>query len=284
MDLKEYKEMPDEGMFERVQRHLARRRAIRIGTLSFAALALVGVLALLTLPNTKQDESTITAKQHDSPTVDVQTSQSNTVPAKHDESISLRASNEVMPSAKDTPTSVQSDRSLSAAGDVTSDDDLAQLAAMLPQGMPAIMPLNEAAAETYAQTDSDCPFQAVYIGLADERDTAAPVVQLPPDAKAGQPVPHFDNVIWAPNVIIPSGEVDDNRTFSIKATSPITEFKIHIYNRNGRRIYLATEPTFVWDGTMDGTPVPQGAYVWVATFRDSDGNPRQEHGTVTVIR
>ena len=95
---------------------------------------------------------------------------------------------------------------------------------------------------------------------------------------------HEDDLVWAPNVIVPNGDVDDNRTFKLKYSSEVTQFQIFIYNRGGRLVFNSDDPAFTWDGTSRGTALPQGAYVWVAKFRDSTGHPREEHGTVTIIR
>jgi len=108
-----------------------------------------------------------------------------------------------------------------------------------------------------------------------------------PADKAKDPsstIVHEDNLMWAPNVIVPNGDVDENRTFKLKFTSAVTDFRIVIFNRGGRQLYQSNDPAFEWDGTHDGTAMPQGAYVWVAKFRDSDGRAHQEKGTVTVLR
>ena len=49
-------------------------------------------------------------------------------------------------------------------------------------------------------------------------------------------------------------------------------------------VYSTSDINAAWDATVGGAQVPQGAYVWVATFRDSDGVSRREAGTVTVVR
>ena len=95
---------------------------------------------------------------------------------------------------------------------------------------------------------------------------------------------HEDNLFWTPNIIVPSGDVDANRTFSVKFTSAVSNFHIYIYNRAGHQVYQTSDPSFVWDGTSKGTTLPQGAYIWVMKFRDSAGKPHEERGTVTIIR
>lgn len=274
MNIKDYKMEPEDGLFEKIQHRLSVRRALRIGGATLAALVAVGVVAIALWPKTSADEVAMNVAQPAEVAVIQNERASHQLPVASGQTTVATEAN-----VQDNQT-ISSEKSAVVS---QPEEELDELAQMLPQGLPAIMPLDEAAAEEYANHMHCMP---VYIGPADPDDTTSPLVVVPStkEQKAEAPMPHYDNVIWAPNVIIPSGDVEENRTFSIKATSEITDFKLHIYNRNGRRIYMTSDPQFAWDGTMNGTNAPQGAYVWVATFRDSDGMPRQEKGTVTVIR
>ena len=126
--------------------------------------------------------------------------------------------------------------------------------------------------------------QTVETEEATQPETAAPVKT---SIKEGEPQPqpvHEDNLAWAPNVIIPNGDVDENRTFKMKFSSAVSDFQIQIFNRGGRRVFSSSDPAFEWDGTHDGAALPQSAYVWVAQFKGTDGVKRQLKGTVTLIR
>ncbi len=268
MNLKDYQEKPADGLFEKIQRRMAVRRALSMGGFATAIVVVVAATLLLQ-PRIEENEVAVGTLSNVEPVVDVQVA-----PA-----VDLTSPAAVTVGNTDSAVLQPVGTVIAMPIDTTADDH-EYLAAMLPQGLPEVAKLNEAAAEEQSMSTS------VSIGTVDSAPSTVPDVIIPSTKtdKSGQPVPHYDNVIWAPNLIVPDGDVDENRRFSIKATSDISNFKIHIYNRNGRRIYLATDPSFAWDATMDGVRVPQGAYVWVATFRDSDGNPRQEQGTVTVIR
>ena len=279
MDLKEYKETPAEGMFVKIRRRLVLRRMLRVSAAATALVAVVGVVVLLALPHGQQSEVVPVAESTEVTTATAapQTLATDVLATPVATSVVAERAYDTTIDAKDARIDVVMSQGVTDASNV-SDDELASLVATLPQGTPVIMPLDEAV-EPGADAILGVDTLSV-TSVAMQRTQANADVH----SKAGQPAPHFDNVIWAPNLIVPAGEVEDNRFFSIKATSPVTAFKIHIYNRNGRRIFMSSDAAFVWDATFDGTPVPQGAYVWVATFRDTDGNPRQESGTVTVIR
>lgn len=275
MNIKDYTEMPDSGMFDKIQHRLSVRRAWRIGGAAAAGVAIVAAALLLLPQNRHVAVSTnveVAEVQIDKATVshsvEATESTQSLIPATSQTSSPSVAAN----SHTDGTAAV-----IAQAEVVTPEDDHSYLAALLPQGTPAVQPLDE--------PEEQWQNYAVAELLNDNAaESTRPTSASATPEKAGQPQPHYDNVIWAPNVIVPGGEVDENRTFSIKTTSEFTDFKMHIYNRAGRRIFLSTDPAFVWDGTIEGTNVPQGAYVWVATFRDSDGVPRIEKGTVTVIR
>lgn len=277
MKLKDYRETPDEGMFEKIHQRLTVRRAMRLGGVAAAVVAVVAVAVVAVSVFVLQDKH-----DHVEPTgMDELAAVLQDTVAVTDIQVAVatQASEQTVPATQVMHASTASE----VAEPAPTEEDLSFLAALLPQGTPVVATLNESEAEGYPDYTHNMP---VYLGKVTPDDTTSPIVVIntPKADKAGQQQVHFDNVIWAPNLIVPDGDVDENRVFSIKSTSTLTNFKLHIYNRNGRRIFLTTDPAFTWDATMDGVRVPQGAYVWVATFRDSDGNPRQEQGTVTVIR
>ena len=108
-----------------------------------------------------------------------------------------------------------------------------------------------------------------------------------PAVKSGESTPstpHYDNVLWAPNIISPMAEEDENRVFKVKATSTVSDFHMVVYNRGGRQVFASNDINRGWDARREGSMVPQGTYIWVARFRDSSGTLRQEKGSVTVVR
>ncbi len=268
--------MPDEGLFEKIERRMVRRRVARVGGVC-AAVCCVAAVVLLWPRSEGEDVVAKEPQAEMTPTAPMATEPVAVEPvaaAVHAEASVREAEAVTVADAADEVEKTTTDEPVLRIDE----NDVAVV--MAQQVTPKAMPLVDNAEQAVDGTESlqrvDSVDTARTAALPDDEDMGAP--------KAGQPVPHFDNVLWAPNMIIPDGEVDENRVFSIKTTSPITDFKLHIYNRNGRRIYLTTDPAFAWDATMNGARVPQGAYVWVATFRDTDGNPRQEQGTISVIR
>lgn len=149
----------------------------------------------------------------------------------------------------------------------------------LASHVPAAMPVLPESQVAPVQTDVDAL-------IVDDQPSAAGVATATePKSDPSAPVrPHEDNVLWAPNAIAPDYDDEAVREFRLVATSDVSDFRLVIMNRGGRQVYSSGDIGQGWDGTCDGMRVPQGAYVWVARFRDTDGHQRQERGTVTVIR
>ena len=89
---------------------------------------------------------------------------------------------------------------------------------------------------------------------------------------------------WLPTAFTPGSE-DANARFRLFANNEYEYFHIYIYNRRGELVFESTDPEFEWDGTSDGQPMPQAAYVYVCRYRKPGMNTLAEiHGTVTLIR
>ena len=89
---------------------------------------------------------------------------------------------------------------------------------------------------------------------------------------------------YAPNIFTPSRP--DNNTFSLFTQNEMEHFHVHIYDRKGRLMYTSDDLHFAWDGTtMDGTPCPQGVYVYVATYRRPNTEDIvTQKGAITLVR
>ena len=89
--------------------------------------------------------------------------------------------------------------------------------------------------------------------------------------------------IWTPNVFTPS-ETSNNR-FAPVATG-LLEAELLLYDRAGRLVFSTRDLAAGWDGSRDGRPCPQGAYVWRLRYRAVDYPTvwRTTSGTVTLVR
>lgn len=99
----------------------------------------------------------------------------------------------------------------------------------------------------------------------------------------GLPVNLF--TAWFPNVFSP-GSNDANATFRLFTINHYEFFHIRVYNRFGRLVYESHDPAFQWDGSdNDGNALPQGAYVYICSFRKPGTNSiNTVNGTITLVR
>lgn len=73
--------------------------------------------------------------------------------------------------------------------------------------------------------------------------------------------------LYVPNAFTPGSTNQDLRTFAAKG-SGLSSLHMRIFNNYGQLIWETTKldargaPTEGWDGTFQGSPVPQGVYIW----------------------
>ena len=92
-----------------------------------------------------------------------------------------------------------------------------------------------------------------------------------------------------PNAFRPASDIPSNRTFSPKFNIPVIEYTMEVYDRNGLRVFLSdpADPSPGWDGLLpDGSPAPDGAYLYYVTYTPGVPNmePGQLRGVVYLVR
>ena len=89
--------------------------------------------------------------------------------------------------------------------------------------------------------------------------------------------------VWFPNIFTPDAE--SNNLFGCHTSYDVAEFHMVIFNRWGIELWSTEDINSQWDGRRhDGTPCPQGAYVYRYWITSSDGTFKSAIGTVTLIR
>lgn len=263
IDLKDYREQPDDGLFEKIRRRMAVRRALRIGGTALACLTVAGIVVAAVSVFALQDKRSadpIAVHLTETDEVAVTMPDAETADAPVTDAVAAATETNV-PALPVTMPETEA---------ISFQEEPSTLAETLRQLMPEPVVVEPVAPRTPASEHHNEAIEDSTV--ISENGVAAP--------KAATPQPHYDNIIWAPNIIVPGGEVEENRVFGIEATSTLTQFNLQIFNRRGMRVFSTSDPAFRWDAAQ----MPQGAYVWVASFRDSDGRPRQEKGTVVVVR
>ncbi len=96
-------------------------------------------------------------------------------------------------------------------------------------------------------------------------------------------VPVVMAALYTPNVFTPTEEY--NSFFRVNITG-VEEFEISIYTRQGLLVYRSNDINAAWDGTHNGNPCQQGAYVYSIHYTDQTrpGVWQKYVGTVLLIR
>lgn len=89
--------------------------------------------------------------------------------------------------------------------------------------------------------------------------------------------------IYFPNIFTPDEE--SNNLFGCHTSFDVEEFELTIFNRWGLQLWSTTDINQGWDGRRaDGSPCPQGAYVYHYYLRATDGTVDSKIGTITLLR
>ena len=282
MDWKEYEITPDTDLFGSIQRRLRLRRAFRWGgAITVAAVATVALaIALAPAKETPQSQLALTLPSEvDNPLL--QADQQAESPVMQSEPAPKPTQNHPASTPDDT-TRQQPLPDIQVAPIADPSTNLSPLTSHLS-------PSSASLPHPSHIPPTSLPHPSHLSPLTSPDTLPALNNQQPPQtspAKVGgiePPAYHEDNILWAPNIIVPNGDVDENRVFKVVPTSDVNDFRLQIYNRGGHLVFRTDDANTPWDATHDGTPVPQGAYVWVATFRGTDGTPHRESGTITVV-
>lgn len=96
-------------------------------------------------------------------------------------------------------------------------------------------------------------------------------------------IPIIHSAVWVPNTFTPGAST--NSRFA-PMLNECTAEDLYVYNRQGLLVAHIEGDNPSWDGTHDGTPCVQGAYVWVLRYHtDHEPSLRQERvGTVLLLK
>ncbi len=86
-----------------------------------------------------------------------------------------------------------------------------------------------------------------------------------------------------PNAFTPNSD-GVNDIFRPLHPCNMTEYRLQIFDRYGKIIFLSNDYSRGWNGTYNGTPAESGTFVWMATYRNTDTKAMQfRKGFVIVV-
>lgn len=87
--------------------------------------------------------------------------------------------------------------------------------------------------------------------------------------------------LFVPNAFTPLS--DKNNLFK-PAQADVLDYRMNIYNRQGVLVFDSEDITHGWDGRSKGEVCPSGTYVYVISFRDTEGKPHTQKGTLMLLK
>jgi gliding motility-associated-like protein len=90
--------------------------------------------------------------------------------------------------------------------------------------------------------------------------------------------------LYIPSAFTPNHD-RNNDVFKSYFGEKVTEYHLQIINRYGKLLFETTDKNQGWDGTYKGVIQPQGTYVWIISYQQSDIPDKQLlKGSVLLIR
>lgn len=86
-----------------------------------------------------------------------------------------------------------------------------------------------------------------------------------------------------PNAFSPNGD-NVNDKFEIFSECSFTKFDLRIFDRWGMQVFASQNPNNQWDGTLRGTPLKTGVYIWRLAYEADDGSSGTLSGDCTLLR
>ena len=270
---------PDPEVWEKIDKSLRRRRALRLTTTAVAGLALLAaVITGVVLWPSQQPAAKFRYSDNqmfrcpDSARWDLESSGADAA-SKTKESMAAAASKtkETMAAAARWDLEPSgADAALQNEGQ----QPMAEETQHAPR--PVASPVSKAAELVAARWDQE-----------PSGTDAASSVSRPAAVKSPSSNRLEDTILWIPNAFMPASDDAAVAVFRPRLTVPdasISNYKMTIFNRGGHIVFTSRDISMGWDGTYHGEEQTQAAYVYVIQYTDRENIQHQRRGTVTLIR
>ena len=310
--LKDYTAQPDPEVWNRIENTLHRRALLRRWTrIGAGAAAAAIVAAIVLIPVGKPASSPATpgivtpgTTQIAQANIETAVDQSNTLEPSNPQTLETSKPQTFKPSNPQTlePSNLQELRmenyqSAAANSQLSSNQVIKQSSnpnsqTLEPSNLQTLKPSNlqESRMENYQSAAANSQLSTFNSQLSsnpvgqDLTDVATePQQPVQKATTSGQD----DTILWIPNAFAPASDDASITIFRPRLSRPgetLTDYRLAIFNRRGMQVFHTNSLDQGWNGTYNGRPLPQGAYVYVIYYTDKDHIRHQRKGTVTLIR
>lgn len=91
------------------------------------------------------------------------------------------------------------------------------------------------------------------------------------------------DTVYVPTAFTPNQD-GRNDVFKATAYGILLQFTLSVYNRFGQLVFQTSDVNKSWDGKVNGFSQPAGVYVWMMKYAFGSRPPRQQQGTIVLIR
>ena len=314
--LKDYTAQPDPEVWNRIENTLHRRALLRRWTrIGAGAAAAAIVAAIVLIPAGKPASSPATpvivtpgTTQIAQANIETAVDQSNTLEPSNLQTLKpssnqaiKQSSNQAIPTSDITIENgelrMENYQSAAANSQLSSNQAIKQSSnpnsqTLEPSNLQTLKPSNlqESRMENYQSAAANSQLSTFNSQLSsnpvaqDLTDVATePQQPVQKAATSGQD----DTILWIPNAFAPASDDASITIFRPRLSRPgetLTDYRLAIFNRRGMQVFHTNSLDQGWNGTYNGRPLPQGAYVYVIYYTDKDHIRHQRKGTVTLIR
>lgn len=89
--------------------------------------------------------------------------------------------------------------------------------------------------------------------------------------------------VYIPNAFTPNND-GKNDFFKAQVFGKATSFKLEVFDRGGQLVFQTTDPKLQWDGSIKGSILPTGVFVWICTYQLEGMRKEVQKGTVMMMR
>jgi gliding motility-associated-like protein len=89
-------------------------------------------------------------------------------------------------------------------------------------------------------------------------------------------------MVTVPNIFTPDNNLINDRFRPVLSFTP-TSYSLIITDLQRKTLFKTDDLTEEWDGTRNGSPLPEGVYLWFLKTRTPSGRAITKTGTVTII-
>jgi gliding motility-associated-like protein len=90
-------------------------------------------------------------------------------------------------------------------------------------------------------------------------------------------------IITVPNLFTPDGDLVNDLFKPVLSFIP-ENYHLVISDRKGKTVFESKSESEEWDGSLNGSPLPQDVYLWFLKATGPSGKSVTRTGTVTIIR